>query len=54
MKRLEEMHLLAEALDKRMLPHTLDSIMLAHTFRWHGEGGLHTTGQSSDRKGVGS
>ena len=44
MKRLEEMHMLAEALDKRMLSHTLDSIMLAHTFRWHGEGGLHTTG----------
>lgn len=52
MKRLEEMHMLAEALDKRTSSHQ-------HTFdytdphRWHGTCCVYTGGQGPNRKSLG-
>lgn len=53
MKRLEEMHMLAEALDNRM-----SSVTSLHSpaniCRWHGTCRVHTGSEGPDSKSLGS
>lgn len=52
MKRLEEVHPLAEALDKRMLLQTTRHNGTNLT-RWHGTSRVYTSSQGPDRKSLG-
>lgn len=52
MKRLEEMHPLAEALDKRMMTQIFRLIQ-TDLPRWHGTRGMHTSSQGPDSKSLG-
>lgn len=49
MKRLEEMHMLAEALDKRRSASKFSCFLLLTIIRWHGESGMHSPSQGQDR-----
>lgn len=54
MTSLEEMHPLAEALDKRTVPATMHMQYADSSFRWHATRSLYTTGQSPDSQSLGS
>lgn len=53
MTSLEEMHPLAEALDKRTVPTTVHMQYADNWARWHATGRLHTSGQSPDSQSMG-
>jgi hypothetical protein len=53
MKRLEEMHMLAEALDKRTFGSLLFPLSSLMQPRWHGTRRVHTCSQGPDSKSLG-